>query len=75
MSSVMWRLTVTSAVAAETSIALGVKVAPRLEEVLFKSLKIQLGSDGLLYEDAGYESMAQFNEDLLSLLSEPELLL
>ncbi|MBU6451655.1 MAG: hypothetical protein KGS72_07765 [Cyanobacteria bacterium REEB67] len=52
----------------------GVRTTEKLENVLFKSLKMSIGEDGLLYEDAGYESMSAFNDDLLELLNEPEMI-
>jgi hypothetical protein len=52
----------------------GVRTTEKLENVLFKSIKIRIGEDGLLYEDGGYESMSAFNDDLLELLNEPEMI-
>jgi serine/threonine protein kinase len=52
----------------------GVRTSEKLERVLFKSIKLRLGEDGLIHEDAGYESIAQFNQDLLGLLNEPQMI-
>lgn len=52
----------------------GVRTSEKLEHVLFKSIKLNLGADGLIHEDPGYESMAQFNKDLLDLLNEPQMI-
>jgi len=53
---------------------LGVRTSEKLEQVLFKSIKLKIGEDGQLLEDAGYESMAHFNEDLLELLNETQMI-
>jgi len=53
---------------------LGIRTSAKLETVLFKSIKLRVGEDGLIYEDPGYQSMAQFNEDLLELLNESQMI-
>jgi hypothetical protein len=53
---------------------LGVRTSEKLENVLFKSIKLKIGDDGQIYEDPGYESMAHFNEDLLELLNEAQMI-
>jgi len=53
---------------------LGIRTSARLETVLFKSIKLRVGEDGLIYEDPGYQSMAEFNEDLLELLNDPQMI-
>jgi hypothetical protein len=53
---------------------LGVRTSEKLEFVLFKSIKLKIGEDGQIYEDPGYDSLAQFNEDLLELLNETQMI-
>jgi len=53
---------------------LGIRTSAKLETVLFKSIKLRVGEDDQIHEDPGYESMAQFNEDLLELLNESQMI-
>jgi hypothetical protein len=48
---------------------LAVEQYPALEEVLLKAIKLKLGPDGLLYEDAGYSSISELKEALSSICS------
>ena len=50
---------------------LGINTTESLETLLFKSIKMRVGEDGLIHEDAGYASMAEFSTALLELLNEP----
>lgn len=42
-------------------------VSAQMEAVLLKAIKLRLADDGLLYEDAGYGSLAEFHSALLAL--------
>lgn len=53
---------------------IGFRTSEKLEHVLFKSIKLKIGEDGMIYEDPGYESMAEFNHDLLDLLNETQMI-
>jgi serine/threonine protein kinase len=52
----------------------GINTTEKLENLLFKSIKMRVGEDGLIHEDAGYASMAEFSDALLDLLNEPTMI-
>ncbi|MBS1992011.1 MAG: protein kinase family protein [Cyanobacteria bacterium SZAS LIN-3] len=53
---------------------LGIRTSEKLETLLFKSIKLKVGEDGQIHEDPGYQSMTEFNEELLDLLNESQMI-